>query len=457
MSGLLCLAGCNCKWCSSASLSHSLYSPLSPLHPCSIPVGKLALYSALAGVDPHHTLPVTLDVGTDNEKLLSDPFYRGLREKRMTDVAAYDALIEEFVVSCQELYGKNVMIQWEDFGNSNAFRVLHRYALRCCSMNDDIQGTASVVVSGLITAARVTKVPLADQKFVFLGAGEAGVGIADLLAYAMALEKYHKGVIEASTPRSARATAFTAPGDSAEEKAAFSALLEEERKKIWLVDSKGLVVASRKSEAGFAHHKLPYAHEGQEPIADFKAVIEAIKPHAIVGVSTQPGAFSKGVVDTMAAINERPIIFALSNPTTKSECAAEQAVQWTDGRAVFASGSPFDTVSWTDKEGKARSYVPGQANNSYIFPACGLAATSCLMDRLDDHTMFAAALALSECVGEEDLATGCLFPPLSKIREVSAHIATAIAEDGYSRDICALPKPVDLAAHIKASMWSPSY
>ena len=295
-----------------------------------IPVGKLALYTACAGIAPTACLPITIDVGTENEELLHDPLYPGLRQHRLRG-AAYDELVDEFMTAAQTVFPHTV-IQLEDFANQNAFRLLDKYRDSACLFDDDIQGTGSVAMAGIYSALRISNSKLTDQRFLFLGAGEAGIGIADVIVTGLMDE----GMAEADA-----------------------------RKLCWFVDSKGLVVADR---TDLVAHKRPYAH-AHPFIADFLTAVESLRPTAIIGVSGMPRTFTGPVVEAMAAINERPIIFALSNPTSKSECTAEQAYTWSDGRAIFASGSPFDTV---DYQGK--TFVPGQGNNAYIFPGVGLGA-----------------------------------------------------------------------------------
>jgi malate dehydrogenase (oxaloacetate-decarboxylating)(NADP+) len=335
-----------------------------------IPVGKLALYSALAGVDPAATLPVTLDCGTNTAEVLGDACYRGVRAPREGGEAYY-ALVDEFVRAVMAVCGPRTLLQWEDFGNAHAFALLDKYKAVLPSFNDDIEGTAAVVLGGLLSAcAHVPGVPAFEAgTYLFYGAGEAGVGIADLIAYAIA--RRGGGTVEAA------------------------------RKRIFLVDTKGLVTAERRGEKGFAHHKEPYAHtEGGALLAGAGAagggggagaapagllaladIVRVIKPTALIGVSTQPSTFTREVVDAMAALNERPLIFALSNPTSKAECTAAEAYGWTNGRAVFASGSPFDPVTLKD----GRVITPGQGNNSYIFPAVGLAVVATHMTQVPMH------------------------------------------------------------------------
>jgi malate dehydrogenase (oxaloacetate-decarboxylating)(NADP+) len=378
-----------------------------------IPVGKLSLYTACAGVEPSLCLPITLDVGTNNESLLEDPLYIGVREKRLRG-EEYDAFFDEFVTAVGEVFPR-ALIQLEDFGNTNAFRLLTAYRDKVCTFDDDIQGTGAVALAGLYSAMRITGGTLRDQRVLFLGAGEAGIGIGDLIVSAMMAEGLSN---------------------------------EEARLRNWFVDSRGLVVKSR---TDLAEHKLGYAHD-HEPIADFLAAVEALRPTAIVGVSGQPQTFTKPIVSAMAEINERPIVFALSNPTSKSECTAEQAYAWTNGRAIFASGSPFDPV-----ELDGTLHVPGQGNNAYIFPGVGLGVIASEASRVTDEMFFEAAKALANEVSEDDLAKGRIYPSLSRIREVSAVIATAVAEVAYRDGLARRPRPHELLTYVRSVMYEPSY
>jgi malate dehydrogenase (oxaloacetate-decarboxylating)(NADP+) len=378
-----------------------------------IPIGKLSLYAACAGIDPASCLPVMLDVGTNNETLQQDPLYLGLPRPRLTG-AAYDELVDEFITATQEVF-PGVIVQFEDFANHNAFRLLAKYRDRICTFNDDIQGTAAVALAGIFTALRVTGGKLANQKILFMGAGEAATGIADLTVAAM-----------------------VAQGTDA----------AEARERCWLVDSKGLVVKGR---ADLGAHKLPYAHE-HAPVADFPAALKALAPTAIIGVAAVGGTFTQGVIAEMARINPRPIVFALSNPTSKAECTAEQAYQWSDGRALFACGSPFDPVTLG-----GRTHVPRQGNNSYIFPGVGLAAIAVGAKRVTDEMFMAAARSLAEQVTADDLAQGSLYPPLAQVRDVSAHIAAAVAEVAYAQGHATVPRPADLLAFVRSQMYEPRY
>jgi malate dehydrogenase (oxaloacetate-decarboxylating)(NADP+) len=378
-----------------------------------IPLGKLALYSACAGLHPRLCLPVMLDVGTNNEALLEDPLYIGLRQKRLSG-AALDEIVEEFIVATQRVF-PGVVIQFEDFANHNAFRLLRSYRDRVCCFNDDIQGTASVTVAGIYSALRVTGQRMRDQTFLCLGAGEAATGICDLLARAM--------VDDGLDARMASG-------------------------RCWMVDSKGLVVAGR---GQLAEHKRAYAHD-HPPVPDFLGAVKTLKPTAIIGVGATPGLFTKEVIEEMTRINARPIVFALSNPTSKSECTAEQAYQWSAGKVLFASGSPFDPVEFD-----GRRYVPGQGNNSYIFPGIGLGAVAVRAARITDEMFMTAARTVASCVSEKDLAQGSLYPPLNEVRAVSARIATAVAEIAYRDDLATLERPDDLDEYIRGQMYDAHY
>jgi malate dehydrogenase (oxaloacetate-decarboxylating)(NADP+) len=378
-----------------------------------IPVGKLSLYTACAGIRPDLCLPVMLDVGTGNDELLGDPFYIGLRQRRLRG-AAYDELVDEFINAAQKVF-PGVLIQFEDFANHNAFRLLHRYRERVCTFNDDIQGTAAVVLAGLLSALRVTREKLSDQRFLFLGAGEAATGIASLIVAATGEE---------------------------------GLAAEEARKRCWLFDSHGLVVASRHD---LAEHKRPFAHP-EQAIVDFPSAVRELCPSAIIGVAAVGGTFTGEVLQDMARINRRPIVLALSNPTSKSECTAEQAYRHTEGRALFACGSPFDAVVFNNE-----SYVPRQGNNSYIFPGVGLGVIVSGARRVTDEMFMAAARTLADMVTEEDLAQGSLYPALPRIREVSARIGAAVAEVAFRRGLSTMTPPADVLAYVKSQMYNPRY
>ena len=378
-----------------------------------IPVGKLSLYTACAGIHPRLCLPVTLDVGCNNDALRDDPFYVGLRQRRVTG-AAYDEFVEEFITAAQEVF-PGVVIQFEDFANHNAFRLLEKYRDRVCTFNDDIQGTAAVALAGLFSALRVTGGKITDQKVLFLGAGEAATGIADLVVAAMVAQ----GVTR-----------------------------EQALRTCWLVDSQGMVVKSRKN---LAHHKLTYAHD-HPPVGDFLTAIRTLKPTAIIGVAAVGGTFNREVLEEMARLNERPIVFALSNPTSQAECTAEEAYRGTGGRALFACGSPFDPVRLG-----GQTFVPRQGNNSYIFPGIGLGAITSRARRITDDMFMKAAHTLAHLVTESDLAQGSLYPALPRIREVSAHIAAAIAGAAHDGSFAGTPRPADLLQDVRGQMYDPHH
>ncbi|KAJ1390925.1 hypothetical protein SESBI_37027 [Sesbania bispinosa] len=338
-----------------------------------IPVGKLSLYTALGGVRPSSCLPITIDVGTNNEKLLNDELYIGLKHKRATG-QEYSELIHEFMTAVKQNYGEKILIQV----NTSCF-------------NDDIQGTASVVLAGLVAALNLVGGSLADHRFLFLGAGEAGTGIAELIA------------LETSKRTNSP--------------------LDEVRKNIWLVDSKGLIVSSRKES--LQHFKKPWAHE-HEPVKELVDAINQIKPTVLIGTSGKGRTFTKEVVEAMASINEKPIILALSNPTSQAECTAEEAYTWSQGRAIYASGSPFAPVEY---DGKV--FVPGQANNAYIFPGFGLGLIMSGTIRVHDDLLLAASEALASQVTQQDFDKGLIFPPFTNIRKISAQIAANVALKAY--------------------------
>jgi malate dehydrogenase (oxaloacetate-decarboxylating)(NADP+) len=378
-----------------------------------IPVGKLSLYAACAGIHPRRCLPVMLDVGTDNEALRRDPFYIGLKQKRLRG-KRYDELMDEFVQAVQKVFPR-ALIQFEDFANSNAFRFLHKYRDKVCTFNDDIQGTAAVVLAGLYSALRITGTALREQRILCLGAGEAATGICDLVVSAL-----NEGGMSET----------------------------DGRNRCWLFDSRSLVVASR---TDLAEHKRPYAHEGPR-ITDFLQAVETLKPTAIIGVAAVGGTFTQPVVEAMARINGRPIVFALSNPTSKSECTAEQAYAWSEGRALFACGSPFDPVRLA-----GRTFVPRQGNNSYIFPGVGLGVIASGARRVTDEMFLAAAHSLARQTSKADLEQGSLYPPLARIRDVSARIAAAVAEVAYADKLTVRRRPADVLAYIRSQMYDPSY
>jgi malate dehydrogenase (oxaloacetate-decarboxylating)(NADP+) len=380
-----------------------------------IPVGKLSLYTSCAGLHPGYCLPITLDVGTNNESLHHSPTYLGLSQSRVRG-EEYDAFIEEFVTAVKQVYPK-ALLQWEDFGNTNAFRLLRTYQKQICSFNDDIQGTAAVALAGLISALRETGQSLADQKLLFLGAGEAGTGIADL---------------------------FTA--------AAIDAGLgeREARERCWFVDSQGLVVRDRLAK--LAHHKIPYAHE-HPPVETLAEAVEILRPTALIGVSGTPAKFTGAIIARMAEFNQRPIVFALSNPTSQAECTAEAAYQSSGGRAIFASGSPFPAVEF---EGK--TFVPGQGNNVYIFPGLGLGSLVVESSEVSERMFLVAARTLADLVTEDDLALGRIYPSLTRIREVSVKIATEVAKEAIHSGLAGIHLADDqVESAVRQCLYHPAY
>ncbi|TPP61616.1 NADP-dependent malic enzyme mitochondrial [Fasciola gigantica] len=387
-----------------------------------IPIGKLSLYTALAGVHPKHCLPILLDVGTNNMALLNEPIYTGIRHKRIQD-ERYDELIENFMLAVVKKYGRDCLVQFEDFGNHNAFRLWHRYRDDYCTFNDDIQGTAAVAVAGLLAAGRLTERTLEDNVFLFVGAGEAATGIAELLK-----------------------TSLECLGLSE----------EEALKRIYMFDKDGLLVENR-PEDNLTEHNKKFAHKNMEPMRDLAEIAKKHKATAIIGASGQRGLFSRAVLQQMAENCARPIIFALSNPTSKSECTAEEAYTVTEGRCVFASGSPFAPVT-VDVGGVKKTFQPGQCNNSYIFPGIGLAITACRIRPVQNQLFVYAAQCLSEQVSEADLQAGRVFPPLNTIRQVSLKIAEHVAEHAYEANLCKFqPKPKDLTWHLMHNMYNPDY
>jgi malate dehydrogenase (oxaloacetate-decarboxylating)(NADP+) len=378
-----------------------------------IPVGKLSLYTACAGVPPQLTLPITLDVGTNNQSLLEDPLYLGLRHERIRG-AEYDAFIDEFVDAVQELYPK-CCLQWEDFANFNAVPILARYRDKICTYNDDIQGTAAVALAGIFGALRISKEKFIDQRFLFLGGGSAATGIAELISEAMVPD---------------------------------GLTIEQGHGRNWLFDVHGLIIDSRTDLADF---QKPFAHK-HPSVNSFVEAIEAIKPTGIIGVSTVPKLFNQPVIETMARINQRPIIFPYSNPTSRSECTAEEAYKWSGGRAIFASGSPFPPV-----ELGGQKFIPGQGNNVYIFPAMGMAVLATEAKRVTQGMFICAAKAVAEQVTDADLASGLIYPPQSHILDASLHTAARIAEYVFDQGLAAVLRPKDIEAHVRAAAYRPVY
>jgi malate dehydrogenase (oxaloacetate-decarboxylating)(NADP+) len=380
-----------------------------------IPIGKLVLYVVGAGLHPNRTLPILLDVGTNNEQLLDDPLYLGITHRRV-DPDEFYAIVDEFVAAAKERWPK-VLIQWEDFTNDKAFPLLERYRNETLSFNDDIQGTGAVALAGLLAAMRKLDAKLSDQRIVFFGAGSAAVGIADMICAGIAEEH--------------------------------NMTHEEARRLVWMVDSHGLVTSRRDGE--LQEHKVPYARD-EAPAPSLLDVVKRVKPTVLIGCSGQPRTFSEDVVRQMHANCEQPVIFALSNPTSKSECTAEQAYTWTDGNAIFASGSPFRRVRLG-----GRIFIPGQGNNMFIFPGMGLGAVVSGASKITDDMFFTAAKTLAHMVTDEELAAGTLYPDLSKIRQISLSIAASVCRLAWDRGLASYDEPEDIRERVRSCMWHPEY
>jgi malate dehydrogenase (oxaloacetate-decarboxylating)(NADP+) len=375
-----------------------------------IPIGKLAIYTACAGIDPNACLPVTLDVGTNNEDLLKDELYLGYPRRRIQGKAYFD-LVEEFVTAVQSRY-PNALIQFEDFLTPNAYALLNKYRDRVLCFNDDIQGTAAVSLAGVYSSTRITGVRFRDLKIMFLGAGSAATGIADLMTAAF---------VEAGLTE------------------------DEARRRLWFVDVNGLVVKAR---GDLMAHNLPYSHD--HPPLGFLDAIDTIRPHVLIGATGAPGTFTQAVVERMSDINPRPVLFALSNPTSRAECTAEQAYAWSGGRAIFASGSPFAPVTYA-----GRLLRPAQGNNAYVFPGIGLGAIACRARALPDELFLVAAKTLANLVRPRDLDAGALYPPLQQIRKISLGIAVAIATKAYAMNLTRQPRPPNIRRSVEALMYRP--
>jgi malate dehydrogenase (oxaloacetate-decarboxylating)(NADP+) len=378
-----------------------------------IPIGKLSLYTACAGVPPEYCLPVMLDVGTNTETLVDDPLYLGLRQRRSRGTE-YEAFVDEFVQAVTALYPR-CCIQWEDFAAVNAVPILNRYRDLVCTFNDDIQGTAAIALAGIYGALKISRSQLTEQRFLFCGAGAAGTGIAELISQAMVMQ---------GLP------------------------IAEARKRNVLFDREGLLAVQRRDLANF---QTPFAID-HPPVQNFADAVRALRPTGIIGVSTVPKLFNRDVISAMAEINQRPIVFPYSNPTSRSECTAEEAYQWSDGRAIFASGSPFPPVSYG-----GRTFVPGQGNNVYIFPAMGMAVFATQARRVTDPMFIIAAEAVATEVPQESLDTGLIYPQQSRILEASLNVAARIAAYIFDADLARVEQPKDIRAFIASVAYKASY
>ncbi len=388
-----------------------------------IPIGKLCLYTLCAGLPPQLTLPIMLDVGTDNEERLADPLYLGLRQRRLRG-KPYQEFIDRFVAAVAQTYPE-ALLQWEDLLKENAIDQLNRFRDRVCSFNDDIQGTAGVVVAGIMGALRITGQPLTDQRVLFAGAGASTHGISHLIMAAM--------VEEGLTP-------------------------EEARRRIWMVDSRGLVTEERKGLEDFkavcarsVSEISSYTCEDRSRITLEEAVKNA-RPTILLGTSGTPGVFTESIVSAMADFNERPIIFPLSNPTSKSECVPEDAIRWSNGRAILATGSPFDPVTF-----KGRHYRIGQGNNAFLFPGVGLGVWVGRIRRVTDRMFLQAARALAAKVEPQDLATTSVYPDLRKIRECSHAVACAVIRCAVEEGMAEKEALDRLEEKVAKAMWQPAY
>jgi malate dehydrogenase (oxaloacetate-decarboxylating)(NADP+) len=378
-----------------------------------IPIGKLQLYTACAGVPPQYLLPMYLDAGTNNEQYLNDPLYLGLRKRRPSTEELY-SFVDEFVEAVQEVFPK-CCIHFEDWTGRDAVHLLARYRDKYCVYNDDVQGTAGIVLAGMINATKLKGTTLKDEKYLFLGAGSAGIGLANLLCSALV----QQGVS-----------------------------LEEARSRIHMFDIDGLLESTRKD---LLDYQMPYAHK-HAPTRDFVAAIESIRPTTIIGVSTIGGAFNQKVIEAMAKINERPVILALSNPTPKAECTPEQAYKWSNGKAIYAAGVQFPPVQF-----KGQTFLPGQANNFYIFPAIGMAIFATQAKRVTDEMFIEAGKAVADLVQPELLKQGLLYPLQQDILEAEIQTAARVAKLVFDAGLARVARPDDMVAFIRKHVYRPEY
>lgn len=389
----------------------------------AIPIGKLCLYTMCAGIAPYGTLPIMLDVGTNNEERLADPLYLGLRQHRVQG-DEYQEFIDRFVAAVQRVF-PNTILQWEDFYKGNAIRQLERFRDRLPTFNDDIQGTAAVVVAGIYGALRLTGKRMRDQRVVFAGAGASAFGIADLIAAAMVEDGLS---------------------------------VDEAKARIWTVDSRGLVTTGRAQleyfKAAFAqdHATMDAWNVADRGRITLQETVDNVQPTILLGVSGTPGTFTESMVASMARHHERPIVFPLSNPTSQSECTAEEAIRWSDGRAIVATGSPFPPVQYRGVWTRV-----GQCNNAFIFPGVGLGVHVSRALHISDGMFLAAAKALAECVTETDLAESAVFPQLATIRDCSRRVAAAVVERAVSEGHADAAILGNLDSTLRDAMWTPEY
>jgi malate dehydrogenase (oxaloacetate-decarboxylating)(NADP+) len=378
-----------------------------------IPIGKLQLYTACAGVPPQYLLPMYLDAGTNNEQYLHDPLYLGMRKARPSTEELY-SFVDEFVQAVQELYPK-CCIHFEDWTGTDAVHLLQRYRDKYCVYNDDVQGTAGIVLAGMINAAKVKGTKLSKEKYLFLGAGSAGIGLANLLCSAMVKE---------------------------------GLTLKQAQSQVYMFDINGLLESSRTDLADF---QQPYAHQ-YAPTRDFVAAIESIKPTTIIGVSTVGGTFTQKVIEALSRTNKRPIVLALSNPTEHAECTPEQAYTWSKGKAIYAAGVQFPPVHFN-----GLTFLPGQANNFYIFPAIGMAVFATQASRVSDEMFIEAAAAVADQVPSDLLNQGLLYPLQSNILETEIQTAARVAKLVFDSGLARVPRPADMVSFIRKHVYRPEY
>jgi malate dehydrogenase (oxaloacetate-decarboxylating)(NADP+) len=378
-----------------------------------IPIGKLQLYTACAGVPPQYLLPMYLDAGTNNEQYLHDPLYMGMRKTRPRTEDLY-SFVDEFMEAVQEVFPK-CCVHFEDWTGVDAVHLLQRYRDKYCVYNDDVQGTAGIVLAGMINAAKVKGTKLSDEKYLFFGAGSAGIGLADLLCSAMVQE---------------------------------GRALKDAQRHLYMFDINGLLETTRTDLIDF---QKPYAHK-HAPTRDFVAAIESIKPTTIIGVSTVGGTFTQKVIEAMSRINERPVILALSNPTEHAECTPEQAYTWSNGKAIYAAGVQFPPVHF-----KGQTFLPGQANNFYIFPAIGMAVFATQASRVTDEMFIEAARAVADQVPSDLLKQGLLYPLQSNILETEIQTAARIAKLVFDSGLARVARPADIVSFIRNLVYKPEY